>query len=108
MEDLLIFIVWISILGHWIYLHFSFWQSLKAEDPEMYKKHSSWSFIKYSGGFAWIDLALSNQHTKSNSPNVISKGNKLRRAYDLKFKIMGLGLLVSVVIFALTVVVWST
>jgi hypothetical protein len=103
MQDLLIFIIWISILGYWIYLHFSFWQALKTEDPEMYRSNSSWSPLKYSAGFAWIDLALTNKHVNSNSKSVVLKGNRLRHAYDIKFKIIGFGLLFSLVVFVIAV-----
>lgn len=103
MEDLLIILVWFSICLYWLFLHFSFWLTLKGEDPEMYQSHSSWSPFKYSVGFAWVDLVLSNKHVNSNSKNVVIKGNKLRHAYNIKFKIIGFGLLFSLIVFVVAI-----
>ena len=85
---------WIVILGAWVYLHVSFKRSLQKHEPELYRANSGFSPLKYTSGFAWIDLVPSNGHVVSSSDDVISKGARLRKAYELRFLFVGLLFLV--------------
>jgi len=100
MSDFVFSIIWLGILGYWIYCHVSFRAALKSYEPEMYKENSEYSPLKYSAGFAWIDLALSNKYSRSNSIEVVKSGERLKKAYEAKFKFVGYGLLLSSVWFA--------
>ena len=108
MEDVIILLIWLSICGYWLYLHLHFHSVLKANEPELYKANSGWSPIKYTTGFACFDLALRNGHKQSKNIHVVQAGNNLVRAYEVKFKVMGYGLLISCVIYILAVTLWTT
>ena len=75
-------ILFFCALAYWLYVHASFAKTLKNEDPELYKKHSAFSPLRYTCGFAWIQLVLTNKHKQSKSQLVVSMGNRLRKAYN--------------------------
>jgi len=100
MVDAIFIAIWMGISIYWIYVHFKFYKELKSKEPEMYKANSGWSPLKYSTSFAYIDFALSGGHKRSLHATVISSGNRLVKAYDAKFKIIGFGLGLSSLWFA--------
>jgi hypothetical protein len=102
MIDLVFITIWLGIMTYWAYCHFSFRSALKSYEPEMYKANSDWSPLKYTTGFAWIDLALSNGYSMSANDEVVKAGDRLKRAYELKFKLIGYGLLLSSLWFAVS------
>ena len=106
MEDVIIFLTWLGIYGYWFYLHFNFYQLLKTKDPALYDLNSGWSPFKYSTSFACFDLALKGAHKQSNDTDVIKAGDKLVKAYEIKFKLFGFGLLFSFIIYAIAGVFW--
>lgn len=88
-------IILLGLPTYWVYLHISFRAALKREDPALYGSYSNWSPVKYTYGFALIELVLTNKHLSSSSEKVINVGNRLRRAYELKYKVIGLLLFLS-------------
>lgn len=73
----------------------------------MSKANSGWSPLKYSTGFACFDFALSGGYKRSEHTSVVNAGNKLVKAYEVKFKLFGFGVLLSCIWFALSVFIWG-
>lgn len=73
----------------------------------MFKANSGWSPLKHTTGFACFDFALSGGHKSSEHDSVVTAGNKLVKAYEAKFKIVGFGLLLSCIWFALSMFIWG-
>ncbi|GEM_PF-5852877 len=83
---LVTFFVW---LIHWLYVHLDFYRVFKHYEPELFKHNCEWSFLKYSTGSALFDFALSGKFKISENDLVITAGERLVKAYDVKFKIIG-------------------
>ena len=105
--DIVPIIIFLVLPSYWVYLHLSFRATLKKEDPSLFRNYKEWSPLKYSSGFAWVELVLTNKHLSSLSVNVVNSGNRLCRAYELKFKVIGVLLVISVLWVALSFTIIS-
>ena len=107
MSDVVLILVWVSICGYWVYLHIRFYLELKNKEPSVYKANSAWSPLKYTTGFACFDFALSGEHKNSSYESVVVAGNRLVKAYEVKFKVLGIGFFLSCLWFALSLLLWG-
>lgn len=82
MNEFLLIALWAGIVLHWLFIHFRFKRVLKKNDPSLYQAHSQKSFLKYTSGRAWIDLALDGGHQNSSCDRVVKYGNRLKSSYD--------------------------
>lgn len=102
MSEFVITTIWLSIMSYWVYVHVHFRIALRVYEPELYRSNDDWSPFKYATGFAWVDLALSNGHARSGNAEVVKAGNRLKYAYEMKFRIIGYGIGLSSVWFAVS------
>ena len=89
------------LLAYWFYVHILFKAALKEHEPELYQNNADYSQTRFTVGFAFIDIALSGQYRKSKSADVKRSGKRLVRAYEVKSKLVGIGLLATPALIAL-------
>ena len=93
--DLAIGVIFLAVSGYYWYVHFRFWKLLKSEAPEVYKKHSNFSPIRYVGGFAWLDYALQRKYLELKNNRITDAGELLCRVH------LGLGTFVGYCLLAI-------
>ena len=101
--DEVFILIWLGVFAYWVFVHISFSAALRRHEPDMYRKHSGWSPVKYATGYSFVDFALSGGHKKSESKKVVNSGNRLVKAHELKITIISYGIFLSSIWVALTV-----